>query len=114
MDQRLLDWKQDAPTQEKTDVQFSPLYLDLNYWQAILLLFRTSLVAPPELAEQTQSLEDEDLNPAPPHMGNDHVEGPEHAHKKLAEAGKEVIEIYSKLHQQGKIQQVFSSPTVVV
>jgi hypothetical protein len=46
IDRRLLEWKDSAPTQGDAGVQFSPLFLELNYWQALIMLYRQSLVVP--------------------------------------------------------------------
>lgn len=40
VDSRLLKWKESAPTEEQIGVRFTPLFLELNYWQAVLLLYR--------------------------------------------------------------------------
>jgi hypothetical protein len=37
IDNRLHSWKESAPTQLDAGVQFSPLFLELNYWQAIIV-----------------------------------------------------------------------------
>jgi hypothetical protein len=46
IDRRLLEWKDSAPTQHDAGVQFSPLFLELNYWQALIMLYRQSLAVP--------------------------------------------------------------------
>lgn len=40
VDRRLWEWNQSAPTQSMTGVQFTPLFLELNYWQAVIMLYR--------------------------------------------------------------------------
>lgn len=50
IDRRLWQWKESAPLQEDTAVQFSIQFLELNYWQAVIMLYRQSLSVPPTLA----------------------------------------------------------------
>jgi len=52
IDRRLLEWKDSAPTQGDAGVQFSPLFLELNYWQALIMLYRQSLVVPSGLQSE--------------------------------------------------------------
>ncbi|CAO2655624.1 Nn.00g044270.m01.CDS01 [Neocucurbitaria sp. VM-36] len=52
IDRRLLEWKDSAPTQLDAGVQFSPLFLELNYWQALIMLYRQSLVVPTGLQSE--------------------------------------------------------------
>ena len=99
MDKKLFKWKQEAPAPEDTGVQFSPLFWDLNYWQAVLMLFRTSLVAPSELFGEAEMIEGEMSTP-PPHVGNDSQEAPDLVYLKIAQAGREVIKLYVELQKQ--------------
>lgn len=102
MDKKLQDWRRDAPAQRQTGVQFSPLYWDLNYWQAILMLFRTSLVAPPELDGEAERIENEMSTPSL-HVGSDSEERSDLVHLKIAQAGQEVIKLYVELHKQSLV-----------
>ncbi len=96
IDRRLWEWKESAPLQKDTTVSFSVKFLELNYWQAVIMLYRQSLSVPPDLAGE-----------AGPH--ND-VESPltpnddEHEHEddiflKVAEAGQRVLKLYRQLHR---------------
>lgn len=46
IDERLYNWKMSSPTKQDTGVAFSTEFLDLNYWQALILLYRQSLSVP--------------------------------------------------------------------
>ncbi|KAI9875639.1 MAG: Fungal specific transcription factor, partial [Pleopsidium flavum] len=46
IDRRLWEWKGAAPMQQDITVQFSTQFLELNYWQAVIVLYRQSLSVP--------------------------------------------------------------------
>ncbi len=46
IDRRLYEWMSKIPTKEATGVAFSTEFLELNYWQAIIMLYRQSLSVP--------------------------------------------------------------------
>lgn len=50
IDRRLWEWKESAPLQKDTTVNFSVKFLELNYWQAVIMLYRQSLSVPVDLA----------------------------------------------------------------
>ena len=96
IDRRLWEWKENAPLQHDTTVHFSVKFLELNYWQAVIMLYRQSLSVPPDLAGE-----------AGPH---NEVESPlsgnedDHEHEddiflKVAEAGQRVLKLYRQLHR---------------
>lgn len=96
IDRRLWEWKESAPLQKDTTVNFSVKFLELNYWQAVITLYRQSLSVPQDLAGE-----------AGPH---NEVESPltpndeDHEHEddiflKLAEAGQRVLKLYRQLHR---------------
>lgn len=95
MDRRLWEWKEDAPQHQDTTVQFSVQFLELNYWQALIMLYRQSLSGLPNPVGQTSPLEDL-ANPMS--MGATDVED-EDVYLKVAEAGQRVLMLYRQLHR---------------
>lgn len=93
---RLDEWQETAPTRTETGVKFSIELLELNYWQAIILLYQQSLTVPAELAGELTPADDV----SSPSFSN-HEEGDEESHVYLnvAEAGQKVIRIYRQLHR---------------
>jgi hypothetical protein len=105
IDRRLWDWKESAPVQEDTGVQFSPLFLELNYWQAIIMLYRQSLSVPPVLAEELQST-NEDVQ-SPSMVQQEDQEDEEVVFLKVAEAGQKVLKLYRQLHRIHLVNYTF-------
>jgi len=105
IDRRLLEWKESAPTQLDTGVQFSPLFLELNYWQAIIMLYRQSLVVPLGLAGELGSA-DSDVG-SPSVIGLDEREDEELVFLKVAEAGQKVLKLYRQLHRVHLVNYTF-------
>ena len=96
IDRRLWEWKESAPLQEDTTVRFSVKFLELNYWQAVIMLYRQSLSVPDDLAGEAGPHKDVE-SPITP---NDE----EHEHEddiflKVAEAGQRVLKLYRSLHR---------------
>lgn len=95
IDRRLLEWKDSAPSQLEAGVQFSPLFLELNYWQAIIMLYRQSLVVPSRLATE---LGDTNGNVGSPSVVNiEEREDEELVFLKVAEAGQKVLKLYRQV-----------------
>jgi hypothetical protein len=97
IDRRLRDWKMSAPSQQDTGVQFSPLFLELNYWQVVVMLYRQSLTVPSVLAEELQSTNDDVQSPSMPNI--EESEDEDAVFIKVAEAGHKVLKIYRQLHR---------------
>lgn len=97
IDRRLWEWKESAPTQQDTGVQFSPLFLELNYWQAIIMLYRQSLTVPAVLAEELRAT-NEDIQ-SPSMVQFEEREDEEIVFLKVAEAGQKVLKLYRQLHR---------------
>lgn len=93
---RLVEWQETAPTPPETGVRFSIELLELNYWQAIILLYQQSLTVPAELAGELTPADDV----SSPSFSNP-AEGDEedHVYLNVAEAGQKVIRIYRQLHR---------------
>ncbi|KAK7179591.1 fungal specific transcription factor [Paraphaeosphaeria sporulosa] len=105
IDRRLLEWKDSAPTQQDAGVQFSPLFLELNYWQAIIMLYRQSLVVPTGLAGELGSANSEVGSPSV--ISLDEREDEELVFLKVAEAGQKVLKLYRQLHRVRLVNYTF-------
>ncbi|KAH8680904.1 fungal-specific transcription factor domain-containing protein [Xylariales sp. PMI_506] len=100
IDKRLYEWKNSSPTKLDSGVQFSTEFFDLNYWQAIILLYRQSLEVP-QMFEGEYHTSKEVNSPSlyPPELGGDE----ERVYMKVAEAGQKIIRIYRQLHLVGLV-----------
>ncbi|KAJ5774968.1 hypothetical protein N7457_009864 [Penicillium paradoxum] len=93
---RLDEWLETAPTRPETGVRFSIELLELNYWQAIILLYQQSLTVPAELAGELTPADDV----ASPSFSNpDEGDEEDYVYINVAEAGQKVIRIYRQLHR---------------
>lgn len=104
IDRRLLEWKEAAPTQLDAGVQFSPLFLELNYWQALIMLYRQSLVVPSGLQSE---LGNTDTNVGSPSMVMEEREDEDLVFLKVAEAGQKVLKLYRQLHRVHLVNYTF-------
>ncbi|KAK5126127.1 hypothetical protein LTR85_011482 [Meristemomyces frigidus] len=106
IDRRLWDWKESAPKQAETGVAFTPLFLELNYWQAIITLYRQSLAVPAPLAgELSPSTGDEVQSPGTASL--EAKEDEEIVFMKVAQAGQTVLKIYRQLHRLKLVNYTF-------
>ena len=96
IDRRLWEWKENAPLQEDTTVNFSVKFLELNYWQAVIMLYRQSLSVPPDLAGEAGPHNDVE-SPLTPN--SDDYEHEDDIFLKVAEAGQRVLKLYRQLHR---------------
>ena len=96
IDRRLWDWKESAPLQQDTTVQFSVKFLELNYWQAVIMLYRQSLSVPPSLAGEISPSEDVS---SPLTFNTEDHEDEDEIYLKVAEAGQRVLKLYRQLHR---------------
>jgi hypothetical protein len=92
IDRRLQEWKDSAPTQMDAGVQFSPLFLELNYWQAVIMLYRQSLVVPSGL-QGVLGTTGSDVG-SPSVVSLDEREDEDLVFLKVAEAGQKVLKLY--------------------
>ena len=104
IDRRLWEWKESAPTQEETTVQFSVQFLELNYWQAVIMLYRQSLSVPPELGGEVSPSEE---IASPMSVNLDDRESNEDVFWKVAEAGQKVLKLYRQLHRVHLVNYTF-------
>lgn len=92
---RLAEWRDSAPTRQDTGVQFSVEFLELNYFQAIIMLYRQSLTVPAPLAGALTPADDV----SSPSFSNVEDEDEDDIYLKVAEAGQKVLRIYRQLHR---------------
>ena len=95
VESRLYEWKESAPSPLDTGVQFSVQFLELNYWQAIIMLYRQSLTVPGPLAAMSPKAE----APSPSMTDSEGYEDENGVFLKVAEAGQKVLKLYRQLHR---------------
>lgn len=105
IDRRLLEWKNSAPSQADTGVQFQPLFLELNYWQALIMLYRQSLTVPSVLAEDLKNVKDDVQRPSLINL--EEQEDQDQIFLKVAEAGQKALKIYRQLHRMYLVNYTF-------
>jgi hypothetical protein len=105
IDRRLLEWKDSAPTQLDAGVQFSPLFLELNYWQALIMLYRQSLVVPSGLQEELGNTGSDMGSPSMSSL--EEREDEDLVFLKVAEAGQKVLKLYRQLHRVHLVNYTF-------
>ena len=96
MDRRLWEWKESAPLQQDITVKFNVNFLDLNYWQAVIVLYRPSLRVPPNLAGEQGPLKEIE---SPLVFGGEDQEWDDEIYLKVAEAGQRILKLYKQLHK---------------
>jgi hypothetical protein len=96
IDRRLWEWKQSAPTQHDIGVDFKVHFLELNYWQAVIMLYRQSLSVPEPLARELSPTEDVS---SPSSVRKEEREDEDDVFLKVAEAGQKVLKLYRQLHR---------------
>jgi hypothetical protein len=96
IDQRLYEWKESAPEPSETGVGFSHQFLELNYWQAVIMLYRQSLSVPAPLANELSPTEDVS---SPSSIRMEEKEDEDLVFLKCAEAGQKTLKLYRQLHR---------------
>jgi hypothetical protein len=107
IDERLLQWKMSAPTREETGVAFSTEFLELNYWQAIIMLYRQSLSVP-AMFEGEYNTSNEVDSPRG-YTTTELREDEDKIYLKVAEAGQKILRIYRQLHLSGLVSYTYLS-----
>lgn len=92
---RLIDWRESIPTAEDIGVRFPVEFLELNYWQALITLYRQSLSVPGPLANE---LDPSDDLSSPKLTDEDERDDEDGVYLKVAEAGQKVLRLYRQLH----------------
>ncbi|KAK5998496.1 Positive regulator of purine utilization [Cladobotryum mycophilum] len=106
IDRRLLHWKTSAPTRLETGVAFSTEFLELNYWQAIILLYRQSLSIPAMFEGEYNT--SNEVN-SPTAFTAELREDEDRIYLKVAEAGQKILRIYRQLHLSGLVSYTYLS-----
>ncbi|KAI4258937.1 MAG: hypothetical protein L6R42_004836, partial [Xanthoria sp. 1 TBL-2021] len=96
IDRRLWEWKNSAPLQEDTTVHFDVRFLELNYWQMIIMLYRQSLGVEP--GKEGPSMDSGDVSGSLSMDMEDDMDDQD-VHLKVAEAGQRVLVLYRQLHR---------------
>ncbi|KAK3307033.1 fungal-specific transcription factor domain-containing protein [Chaetomium strumarium] len=104
IDKRLWEWKNSAPEKHETGVAFSTEFLDLNYWQAVIMLYRQSLSVPTVFeGEYDPSRE---VN-SPAVYNAELREDEDRVYLKVAEAGQRIMRLYRQLHVVGLVNHTY-------
>lgn len=103
LDRRLLEWKLSVPEPRENGVRFPLEFLELNYWQAVIMLYQQSLTVPAELADELYPAEDV----SSPSFSQVDEEDEHDIYYKVAEAGQKVIRIYRQMHRVRLVNYTF-------
>ncbi|UNI17022.1 hypothetical protein JDV02_003401 [Purpureocillium takamizusanense] len=101
MEKRLHLWRASTPTAEETGVAYSTLFLELGYWQAVILL-HGKRGSTPTLKKALNRRRNGSRK-------GDRDDDTDQSHLKVAEAGQKVIRLYRQLHLQGLIRYTYIS-----
>lgn len=104
IDRRLYKWKTTMPPKPDNGVAFSTEFLELNYWQCIIMLYRQSLSVPP-MFEGEYHTSKEVNNPTP--YQSELREDEDRVYLKVAEAGQRILRLYRQLHLIGLVNYTY-------
>ncbi|KAK4193696.1 positive regulator of purine utilization [Podospora australis] len=104
IDKRLWEWKNTAPKRQDTGVAFLTDFLDLNYWQAIIMLYRQSLSVPEMFAGEYHTAKEVD---SPTVYSVELREDEDRVYLKVAEAGQKILRLYRQLHLAGLVNYTY-------
>jgi len=108
VDRRLWEWKGSAPTRAQTGVEFQPLFLEMNYWQTVVMLYRHTLSAPAQLADELDASTGEEAT-SPGQMETEDSADSEIVYLKVAEAAQRTLRIYRQLHRIRMVNYTYLS-----
>ncbi|KAA8913718.1 hypothetical protein FN846DRAFT_897080 [Sphaerosporella brunnea] len=111
----LQEWIDTAPkTRAETGVDFSPEFLELNYWQAKIMLYRPCLSVPVLLAGELGANSGSSRSRAAERgfgEGSTYIQGRHEDEGRVfmivAEAGAKVLRIYRQLHRVHQVNYTF-------
>jgi hypothetical protein len=105
IDKRLWEWKSSAPTKTQTGVAFLSIeFVDLNYWQCVIMLYRQSLSVPPMFEGEFNTSDEVET----PTVHNIELrEDEERVFLKVAEAGQRILRLYRQLHRVHLVNYTF-------
>lgn len=104
IDRRFWEWKETAPRQHETGVNFKVEFLELNYWQAVTTLYRQSLSTPQQFANEMSPTADV-ASPTSPRV--EEPEDEDDVFLKCAEAGHKTLKIYRQLHRMRLVNYTY-------
>jgi Fungal specific transcription factor domain len=104
IDRRLYEWRTSAPARQETGVQFATEFLELNYWQALIVLYRQSLSVPPVFEGEYNT--SNEVN-SPTVYASELREDEDRVYLKVAEAGQKILRIYRQLHVSGLVSYTY-------
>lgn len=104
IDRRLYKWKTSVPPQSDNGVAFSTEFLVLNYWQAIIMLYRQSLSVPVVFEGEYHT--SKEVN-SPTTYHSELREDEDRVYLKVAEAGQKILRIYRQLHLVGLVNYTY-------
>ncbi|KAK0715759.1 fungal-specific transcription factor domain-containing protein [Lasiosphaeris hirsuta] len=104
IDKRLYGWKNSAPKKNDTGVAFSTEFFDLNYWQAIIMLYRQSLSVPAMFEGEYHTAKE--VN-SPTIYNMELREDEDRVYLKVAEAGQKILRLYRQLHLVGLVNYTY-------
>ncbi|KAK5660254.1 hypothetical protein OQA88_12793 [Cercophora sp. LCS_1] len=104
IDRRLWEWKNTAPQKRDTGVSFSTEFFDLNYWQAIIMLYRQSLSVPAMFEGEYHT--SKEVN-SPTMYSMELREDEDRVYLKVAEAGQKILRLYRQLHLIGLVNYTY-------
>lgn len=104
IDERLYEWKNSAPSKSDSAVAFATEFLELNYWQAIIMLYRQSLSVPTMFEGEYNT--SKEVN-SPSVYTAEQQEDEERVYLKVAEAGQKILRLYRQLHLQGRVNYTY-------
>ncbi|KAI9672091.1 MAG: Fungal specific transcription factor [Alyxoria varia] len=99
VDARLLEWKTTMPTPRDIGVEYNTGFLELNYWQAIITLYRPTITMPSTLAGEAASVY-KNLGGSGYNISDEaDAEDRDFIFLKIAEAGEKILRLYRQLHR---------------
>ncbi|KAK0735746.1 fungal-specific transcription factor domain-containing protein [Apiosordaria backusii] len=104
IDKRLYEWKMTAPKKQETGVAFLTDFLDLNYWQAIIMLYRQSLSVPEMFEGEYHTAKEVE---SPSVYSVELREDEDRVYLKVAEAGQKILRLYRQLHLAGLVNHTY-------
>ena len=108
VDRRLWEWKGSAPSKAQIGVDFQPLFLEMNYWQTVVMLYRHTLSAPAQLADELDASTGEEAT-SPGQMETEDSADSETVYLKVAEAAQRTLRIYRQLHRIRMVNYTYLS-----
>lgn len=104
IDRRLYKWMTTIPPKSENGVAFSTEFLVLNYWQAIIMLYRQSLSVPSVFEGEYHT--SKEVN-SPTTYQSELREDEDRIYLKVAEAGQKILRLYRQLHLMGLVNYTY-------